>query len=113
MIELGLIGRTDKFSSASSGCNGFCSQGKIFSLSGLVAQGIERLRPKEGVGSSILSEGILFVNGFLLWGEMSEWSMVRLSKSREPKGSVGSNPTLSVTKKPLSTFTSSVGFWFS
>lgn len=28
-------------------------------------------------------------------GEMSEWSMVRLSKSREAQASVGSNPTLS------------------
>ena len=33
-----------------------------------------------------------------LSGEMSEWSKVRLSKSRVPHGTVGSNPTLSVRK---------------
>lgn len=31
---------------------------------------------------------------------MSEWSMVRLSKSRVAQATVGSNPTLSVTQKP-------------
>ncbi len=71
--------------------------GANFGKCAFVAQWIERLRPKEGVGSSILSEGVLVrVLCVLSFGEMSEWSMVRLSKSREAQASVGSNPTLSV-----------------
>jgi hypothetical protein len=45
----------------------------------------------------------LFVNSVLFWydevdapGEVAEWSNALDLKSSEPKGSVGSNPTLSV-----------------
>ncbi len=36
----------------------------------------------------------------LFYGEVSEWSNVRLSKSRVPQGTVGSNPTLSAFASP-------------
>jgi hypothetical protein len=35
----------------------------------------------------------------MLLGEVAEWSIALDLKSSEPKGSVGSNPTLSVTKE--------------
>lgn len=55
--------------------------------SAVVAQWIERLRPKEGVGGSIPSDGVpaLLRDGSICFGEMSEWFKVRLSKSRGPK----------------------------
>jgi hypothetical protein len=60
----------------------------------LVAHWIERLRPKEGVGGSIPSEGAITMFASTS-GEMREWLIRTVSKTVEAQVSVGSNPTLS------------------